>query len=94
MLNLSIEQTKALSRARSIYGMESQNIILIQECCELVVAITDYLRGRCGVEMVAEEIADVSICCESFSRHERIEDRVRTLADLKLTRLRDQLKDT
>jgi NTP pyrophosphatase (non-canonical NTP hydrolase) len=32
-----------------------------EECCELVVAINHYLRGRCTKEDVLEEIADVRI---------------------------------
>ena len=49
-------------QAVKTYGAEAQKWVLIGEIGELLDAVADHRRGRCGVDHIAEEIADVMIC--------------------------------
>ena len=51
-----------LSQAVKTYGAEAQTWVLVGEIGELLDAIADHKRGRCDVNHIAEEIADVMIC--------------------------------
>lgn len=44
------------------YGTEKQSVVCMEECCELVQAISKELRGKSDKEHLAEEMADVLIC--------------------------------
>lgn len=47
------------------YGKETQNIVCMEECAELIQAISKLLRGQDTPEHrdnLAEEMADVTIC--------------------------------
>ena len=46
------------------YGTEKQSVVCMEECCELVQAISKELRGKSDKEHLAEEMADVLICME------------------------------
>ena len=50
------------------YGTEKQSVVCMEECCELVQAISKELRGKSDKGHLAEEMADVQImlwqlCC-------------------------------
>lgn len=45
------------------YGQETQSIVCMEECSELIQAISKRLRGKPGAtDNLAEEMADVIIC--------------------------------
>lgn len=45
------------------YGKETQSIVCMEECSELIQAISKRLRGKLdATDNLAEEIADVTIC--------------------------------
>jgi len=46
------------------YGKEIQAVVCMEECAELIQAISKKLRGEESNENLAEEIADVTICLD------------------------------
>lgn len=48
-------------RAVTLWGPDSQAMMLAEECGELVAAMSQYLRRRVATEKVIEEAADVHI---------------------------------
>ena len=48
-------------KAVLLYGAGSQLTQATEECAELIVAIRHFLRCRCDIVALAEEVADVEI---------------------------------
>lgn len=46
------------------YGKDTQSTICMEECAELIQAISKEKRGKSDKDHLAEEIADVIICIE------------------------------
>ena len=46
------------------YGKDAQSTICMEECAELIQAISKEKRGKSDKDHLAEEIADVIICIE------------------------------
>lgn len=46
------------------YGKKTQSIVCMEECAELIQAISKEMRGKSDMMHLAEEIADVLICIE------------------------------
>ena len=46
------------------YGKELQSIVVMEECSELIQAVSKELRGKSDKDHLAEEMADVYICLE------------------------------
>ena len=46
------------------YGKKTQSIVCMEECAELIQAISKELRGKSDRMHLAEEMADVLICIE------------------------------
>lgn len=46
------------------YGTRKQSVACMEECCELVQAISKELKGKSDKEHLTEEMADVLICLE------------------------------
>ena len=45
------------------YGKETQSIVCMEECGELIQAVSKRLRGKPGaIDNLTEEMADVTIC--------------------------------
>jgi NTP pyrophosphatase (non-canonical NTP hydrolase) len=63
---MSSELERTCRRAISKYGFVSQERQCQEECGELIVAISHYLRGRIGVYELAKEVADVMIMAEQM----------------------------
>ena len=55
--------------ALAAYGWEAQAGMVAEECGELIVALSQYRRGRVGLAAVAEEAADVAIMLASVEAH-------------------------
>ena len=56
--------------AKSIkhYGEEIQSTVCMEECAELIQAISKAKRGKLDKENMMEEIADVLICIEMLKQ--------------------------
>ena len=68
------EQKKAVREIAAHYGLKSQEQMAIEECAELIQAITKSNRRKmdakgfvAGITEIAEEIADVMIMCEQLT---------------------------
>lgn len=46
------------------YGKEIQSIVVMEECSELIQAVSKELRGKSDKDHLTEEMADVYICLE------------------------------
>lgn len=76
------EDTRLLYRACKFdYGWTAQCDMLIEECGELITALSHYKRSRADTERVIEEMVDVHIMVEQF------------LLILQMIRCRDDLED-
>jgi hypothetical protein len=56
----------AIKTAVNTYGIEKQLTVLYGEIGEMMTAIADYRRGRDTTDHIAEEMADVLICCKEI----------------------------
>lgn len=75
------------------YGTEEQMRMLEEECAELIVATSHFLRGReSGKDEVVEEIADVLIMCEQIILALNIAHSVNFTIEHKLMLLASRLK--
>lgn len=54
-------QRATIEAAVTVYGVEHRLDLACEEAGELLAALGHYSRGRCGIEAVAEESADVAI---------------------------------
>lgn len=53
-----------ISRSIQYYGSKKQSIVCMEECSELIQAISKELRGKTDIVHLTEEMADVLICIE------------------------------
>lgn len=62
--------------ARSVdhYGEEIQSTVCMEECAELIQAISKAKRGKINRDNMIEEIADVLICIEMLKQMYMISD--------------------
>lgn len=61
-------QTEEIIRTAELtFGAESQKAMAIEECAELINALSKEKRGRVSDEDVITEIADVMIMCEQLA---------------------------
>lgn len=56
----------AIEAAVNTYGLEAQLDVFYGEIGELMTAVADLRRGRDTTDHVAEEMADVLICCKEI----------------------------
>lgn len=59
-------QDKILQAAIDTFGLDSQLDLAIEECSELITAISHWKRDRVKDEAILEEIADVEIMCKQL----------------------------
>lgn len=88
-------------KALSKYGIELQMLVCIEECSELIKALTKYRRiietdsaySKCenAVKNIAEEIADVKIMIEQVTMALDIHGEVNRQQMIKLERLEHRL---
>ena len=55
-----------LFRSVETFGVDHQLWVFVGEVAELLDDVADYKRGRCTVDDIAEEIADVEIMLEQL----------------------------
>ena len=63
---MTMEEQQVLLRAIKKYGGEPQMRMAMEECAELIVALSHHLRARCQIADVISEIADVEIMIEQL----------------------------
>ena len=82
-----------VKEAIKAYGKEKQLHQTTEECGELIVAISHYLRNRPNSdEDVAEEIADVKLMVRQVELMLGIESDVESYMNVKLRRLKFKLE--
>ena len=57
-----------IKRSIEHYGKDVQSTVCMEECAELIQAISKEKRGKSDKENLAEEIADVIICIEMLKQ--------------------------
>lgn len=64
---MEYKRLNTLGNALMLFGYDAQVDLAIEEMGELLVAINHHKRGRCSVEAVQEEIADVKIAMDELA---------------------------
>jgi len=86
------ERRALYSMCHAKWGMKSQGLVLVEECGELVHAMSRYLNNRTGrLEDVIEECADVAIMIEQMSHTLDFESDLAKAIDKKCARLKERL---
>lgn len=62
-----VATTIIMLKAIELWGVESQKMMLVEECSELLNVIAKEFRGRATKEDVIEEIADVLIMVKTMA---------------------------
>ena len=65
---------KIISNSIQHYGMDNQSTVCMEECAELIQAISKAKRGKINRDNMIEEIADVLICIEMLKQMYMISD--------------------
>ena len=63
-----------IDRSVDHYGEEIQSTVCMEECAELIQAISKAKRGKINRDNMIEEIADVLICIEMLKQMYMISD--------------------
>lgn len=63
-----------VKRAIEHYGKDVQSTVCMEECAELIQAISKEKRGKSNKSHLAEEMADVIICIEMLKEIYSISD--------------------
>lgn len=63
-----------VKRAIEYYGKDVQSTVCMEECAELIQAISKEKRGKSDKSHLAEEMADVIICIEMLKEIYSISD--------------------
>lgn len=77
---------KLVRRAELEWGTSAQKIMVMEECAELIAAISQHSRDRIGLHELADEVADVEIMLD-FMRLYLGDENVDRAVELKLERL-------
>lgn len=87
------EQKKKVREIAAHYGIKSQEQVAIEECAELIEAITKSNRRKdsakelvASISDIAGEIADVLIMCEQLAYLYGIEEVVKEQIEYKISR--------
>lgn len=82
---------KLYQKALNTFGIDNQLFMVAEECGELLSAIGKYKRGRCSMDEVITELADVAIMVEQMSVYFGV-DKVKDEKERKLKRLEQRIK--
>ena len=88
--NESTHLTSLLKRAIDTYGEDAQILMTIEECSELINAITKLYRGRVDEKAITTELADVYIMVQQMALIFG-EDDFKKEVEYKLNRLEERL---
>lgn len=81
------------AQAVAAFGEEHQLWVFVGEVAELLDDIADYKRGRCTVDDIAEEIADVEIMLEQLKIIYKCFGAVNYWRQAKVERLKGYVKE-
>ena len=87
--------TELYKRSQKRWGVRLQSIVTMEECAELIQAVTKYIRfpGPSTKKDLAEELADVQIMIEQLAKALDIENEVAAMRIEKLKRLEQRLNE-
>ena len=92
-------QKKKVREIAAHYGIKSQEQVAIEECAELIEAITKSNRRKysakelvASISDIAGEIADVLIMCEQLTYLYGIEEVVKEQIEYKISRQLDRME--
>ena len=89
----TIEKKTLLKKALDTLGEEFQLMLLVEECGELLQAISKAYRGKPGsVDSIQEEIADVQLMLDQVKLIYD-ENEINRIMEQKLIRLKSRLED-
>lgn len=74
MLKMIEVNSYVVKRAIEHYGKDVQSTVCMEECAELIQAISKEKRGKSDKSHLAEEMADVIICIEMLKEIYSISD--------------------
>ena len=75
------------------YGVDAQSTVCMEECAELIQAISKEKRGKHDYKHLAEEIADVLICISMLQDMYEIDGSdIQLWIDLKQERIVERMK--
>jgi hypothetical protein len=79
-------------QATETWGEEAQIKVVLEELAELSLAILHYYRGKCSLQDMASEVADVEIMLEQLRvLFPKLDEYTKVLKDYKLARLDERL---
>jgi NTP pyrophosphatase (non-canonical NTP hydrolase) len=83
-----------IDRSVDNYGEEIQSTVCMEECAELIQAISKAKRGKINRDNMIEEIADVLICIEMLKQMYMIsEDKINKWIEKKQAREAERIGD-
>ena len=82
-----MNEKRILKRAVDSFGLENQINMLVEECSELIDAISKHKRNRVGMESVIEEMADVEIMIDQIKIYCKLIKETSNMREEKLERL-------
>lgn len=68
IFNQTMRASEICRKAIALYGKESQKLLAVEECSELINALMKERRGRVYDDDIITEIADVQIMAEQLSQ--------------------------
>lgn len=82
-----------ITKSIDYYGIETQSTVCMEECAELIQAISKEKRGKHDYKHLAEEIADVLICISMLQDMYDIDSSdIQLWIDLKQKRIVERMK--
>ena len=85
---------KIVAKSIEHYGADLQSTVCMEECAELIQAISKEKRGKSDKNHLTEEIADVTICLEMLMQIYEIPDSsVNHWIDVKMKRTEQRMEN-
>lgn len=88
-----VNEQHVLSAAIKKYGAASQTLMLFEEMSELQKELCKKARGRCNIDQIAEEIADVQIMLDQMILLHGCREKVNQYRQFKILRLMNRMKE-
>ena len=88
------EKNEIYLAARNLWGINTQLVMVMEECAELQHAVSKQIRGskEASIEKIAEEIADVEIMIEQVKYLWSLNYQVGKIKNEKLARLKTRVE--
>lgn len=85
---------EVVSESIEVYGKDQQSTVCMEECAELIQAISKMKRGKHDLDNLAEEMADVYICLDMLQKMYRITDNhIQNYIDYKQSRMNSRIRE-